>query len=110
MSDFGRLRAANNLRDKEWDPKGLITIGFRGLELSGEAGEASNVLKKFERERLGIRGKRATMEQLAEELADVIIAADLIAMDCGIDLRAAIATKFNKTSEENELATRLSWD
>src|SRR5690606_32982880 len=67
-----------------------------------------NVIKKLERERLGIRGSRATTEMLAEELADVVICADLIAMDAGIDLDAAVAAKFNATSEKVGLPTRLS--
>lgn len=109
-SDFLlRLRQASSARQKEWDPNGKTTLSFRGLEMAGEAGEACNVLKKLERARMGMRGSKATVEQLAEELADVIICVDLIAMDAGgIDLRAAIVLKFNATSERLGLRTRLS--
>jgi len=75
--------------------------------MAGEVGEACNVIKKLERERMGIRGSRATVEQLAEELADVVICADLIAMKEGIDLMASVAIKFNKTSEKVGLKTRM---
>ena len=39
------------------------------------------------------------------ELADVIICADLIAMDEGIDLAQAVKDKFNKTSRKYNLNT-----
>lgn len=103
----GSLRRANQRRQKEWDSEGKITLSYRGNELGGESGEAQNIIKKLERERLGIRGSRATKEQLAEELADIIICCDLIAGDVGIDLDEAVELKFNKTSEKNGLKTRL---
>jgi NTP pyrophosphatase (non-canonical NTP hydrolase) len=102
------LRSANVARQEEWDQDGQITAAYRGNELAGEVGEACNVIKKLERERLGILGSRATVEQLADELADVLICADLIAMHYGIDLEAAVARKFNATSEKVGLQTRLA--
>ena len=105
---FFSLREANAARQVEWDAGGQITLAYRGNELAGEVGEACNIVKKIERERLGIRGSRATTEQLAEELADVVICCDLIAMDCGIDLESAVRAKFNKTSEKVGLKTRIA--
>ena len=105
--DFAKLRAANAKRQKEWDRDSQITLSYRGTELGGEAGEALNIIKKLERERLGIKGSRATLADLAEELADVIICCDLIAMATGIDLTEAVEKKFNKTSEKVGLETRL---
>lgn len=102
------LRSANQARQAEWDPGDKITLAYRGNELGGEAGEAQNVIKKLERERLGIRGSRATVGDLGDELADVVICADLIAMAEGIDLDRAVAAKFNATSEKVGLATRLA--
>lgn len=104
---FDALRSANQARQQEWDQDNRITIEYRGNELAGEVGEACNVIKKIARERLGIRGSRASLAQLAEELADVVICADLIAMDAGISLARAIADKFNATSEKYGLATRI---
>lgn len=99
---FGALRAANEERQKLWceggDPK--PDLSFRGVELAGEVGEALNVVKKLERERHGWRGSRASIEDLASEIADVIICADLLAEAAGIDLAAAVAEKFNATSEK----------
>lgn len=101
------LRDANAARQVEWDPSDKITLAFRGNELAGEVGEACNVIKKLERERLGIGGSRDTKDHLAEELADVVICADLIAMTAGIDLDRAVKQKFNSTSEKLGLKTRL---
>lgn len=102
------LRECNLARQREWDPDDRITIEYRGNELAGEVGEACNVIKKLARERLGIRGSRATLDQLAEELADAIICADLIAMQAGVNLDAAVRRKFNATSEKYNLRTRMS--
>lgn len=102
------LRAANAARQAEWDTDNQIDLAYRGNELAGEVGEACNVIKKLERERRGIRGSRDTLEHLAEELADVVICIDLIAMQAGIDLDAAVALKFNATSEKVGLQTRLA--
>lgn len=101
------LREANWQRQQEWDPENQISLSYRGNELAGEVGEACNLIKKLERERLGIKGSRTTKEALAEELADVIISADLIAMHEGIDLDEAVRKKFNATSEKYGLKTRL---
>lgn len=109
---FSALRAANETRAKEWQGDGAavlppVDMSFRGNELAGETGEACNVIKKLERERLGFRGSRASLEQLAEEIADVVICADLIAMTAGFDLAAAVARKFNLTSQKVGLTTLL---
>lgn len=99
------LRQANQERQQEWDPDNSISIEFRGNELAGEAGEACNIIKKMARTRLGLRGGGGTQAQLAEELADVVICADLIAMAEGIDLGYAVELKFNATSRKYGLRT-----
>ena len=108
--DFSELRRANIARDREWVSPGAgakLSLSFRGNELAGEVGEACNVIKKLEREQLGLIGSRATVDDLAEELADGVICIDLIAMDLDIDIGAAVEAKFNKTSEKRSLSTRL---
>ena len=116
------LRIMNELRQKEWDPNNDITLEYSGNELAGEVGEAferaldvivlgvsvgkmANVVKKLARERLGLRGSRATTGDLANELADIIICTDLLAMRAGIDLNRAVVEKFNETSHKNGLIT-----
>lgn len=107
-----RLRAANAARQLEWqrDPEGRyvpVSLVYRGNELGGEAGEAQNVIKKIERERLGMPGSRATREQLARELHDVLICVDLVAMHENIDLAQAVVDGFNAKSVELGLKTRI---
>lgn len=109
MLSLEALRAANIARNIEW--VGPLSerpyLSFRGCELGGEVGEALNIVKKIERERLGMIGSRATIEELGEELADVIISVDLMAMDLNIDLSTIVKNKFNKTSEKYGLSVKL---
>ena len=107
IENFEALRAANADRSVEWAAGISLSLAFRGNELAGEVGEACNVLKKLERERLGLVGSRDSVDHLAQELADVVICVDLIAMDLGLDLWQAVVDKFNATSEARGLATRL---
>ena len=107
LIEFKTLKEANLARQKEWDPGNQITASYRGNELAGEVGEACNVIKKLERERLGIPGSRDTVEHLAQELADVIICVGLIAMEYDIDIDREVALKFNGTSEKIGLKTRM---
>lgn len=104
---FGDLREANYERQKEWDPEAGITEEYLGNALAGEVGETCNVVKKLARQRLGLRGSRATSEDLGEEIADVIIYADLLAKFYNIDLGDAVRKKFNKTSAKYDLKTQL---
>lgn len=104
---FHDLRHANIRRDAEWDPSNTVTPAYRGVELAGEVGEACNIIKKLERARLGIVGSRSSETELAQELADVLICVDLIAMDYGLDLSDALLHKFNQTSLKYGLQTRI---
>ena len=105
---YASLRAANIARNVEWTAgKDKLSLSFRGNELAGEVGEACNILKKLDRERMGMVGSKSSVAHLAEELADVIICVDLIAMDLGINLREAVVRKFNKTSAQRGLKTKM---
>jgi NTP pyrophosphatase (non-canonical NTP hydrolase) len=107
---YSTLREANAARQDAWiaGSGNVPDLSFRGNELAGETGEVCNVIKKLERERLGWRGSRDTVEHLAEELADTVICADLVALAAGIDLNAAVARKFNATSEKNGFPHRMA--
>lgn len=105
--NFDDLRSANLFRQKEWDTENKIGLSYRACELGGEVGEVLNVCKKIERERLGIKGSRADLKQLADELADVVICCDLLAAAEGIVLSQAVIDKFNKTSISVGLKVRL---
>ena len=107
MTRYAKLRDANVARQAEWDEGNTISLTYWATAMAGEVGEACNVVKKLERERLGLRGSRATLADLADELADVVIYVDLLAMSQGIDLEAAIRNKFNATSAKYKLGTRM---
>jgi len=99
------LQGALHQRNKEWDPDQKLTLEFFGCELAGETGEACNIIKKLARERLGVRGSRATLQQLKDELHDVLICVCLVANAANITLDPA--EKFNETSEKLGLSIRL---
>lgn len=111
MEFLEQLRIKNQERQKEWDPENRISgvVGklFRSNEFAGEVGEAANEVKKLAREEMGIRGSRTTVEKLGTELADVIICADLVAEQYGINLVEAVRSKFNETSDKVGLDTKL---
>lgn len=62
--------------------------------MAGEVGEVCNLTKKM------LRGEKIDREEIADEIADVIIYADLLAARLTIDLEEAIIKKFNKVSTE----------
>jgi NTP pyrophosphatase (non-canonical NTP hydrolase) len=91
---FKELRKANVERCHEsfhpvedWSPTDWACA------LAGEVGEACHVVKRMRRGEL-------TGGSLADELADIVIYADLMAERCDINLGDAIRRKFNETSEK----------
>lgn len=115
MIDFETLRIANKTRCAElWEREGATpwTGADWGNEMGGECGEAQNVIKKLRRIETGIANigdadEAALLAQLGEELADVLICADLVAQHYGVDLTAALPRKFNKTSAKWGVKTVL---
>jgi NTP pyrophosphatase (non-canonical NTP hydrolase) len=72
--------------------------------VTGEAGELANLLKKVRRGDFTLEEKRG---DIADELADVAIYLDILAMRCGVDLGRAIMSKFNRTSERVGSSIRI---
>lgn len=108
MTEFTSLREANAARQEEWDPGAYAkNIDWRITELGGELGELCNILKKLHRERCGVPGSRATMEQFAEELADVAICVDLTAMELKIQAVNPWEYKSNDLRPLTEIGTKL---
>lgn len=118
--NLARLRFHNSKRCAEWMKNSTEpwSLADKSNEMMGEAGEAANIVKKMRRIQTGVatgvtRGDQATFEfedlreRLGEELADVIITADLLADAAGIDLSDAVVAKFNATSMKNGLSERL---
>lgn len=104
---YASLSEALAARQEEWDPSSKLSLTFFATELAGEVGEACNCVKKLERERLGLKGSRSSLEALGEELSDVVMCAHNLAKESGIDLNKAIVSKFNATSKKLGFKTRL---
>lgn len=90
------LQTAILERNKEWQGATDLSASFRINELLGEVGELCNVIKKLERERLGIRGSRDTLEHLAEELGDGVICLMLVANEFNLK----VLTEWHYTDRE----------
>lgn len=112
---FSALRKVNVTRCARWHPPGSVpwTAADWSNAMCGEAGELANVVKKIRRHETravneGDPSPDSLRVMAAAELADVVIYADLLAAYLGVDLGAAIATKFNKTSERYGFPERLA--
>ena len=104
---YEKLEDANIARQAEWTNSDKLDLSYYGNAAAGEMGEACNVIKKLERERLGLDGTRSTVGALAKELADVSVYVSLIAIKARINLDRAIMEKFNETSHKLGFKTRL---
>lgn len=74
------------------------------VAVTGELGEAANIVKKLNRVRDGIPGNKETPEELktalADELADTFVYLDLLTQSLGLSLAEIVQKKFNKTSDK----------
>lgn len=75
--------------------------------VTGELGEAANIIKKIERGDLTLEEARPS---LAKELADVQTYLDILAYRAGVDLGAATIGKFNEVSEKIDVPIRIKSD
>ncbi len=112
--DFAALREQNISRLARWhDPESEPWTGADWSNaMCGEAGETANVVKKLRRHetRTSPQGDPSEAElrvKLSDEIADVIIYADLLAHFYGIDSAIAVAAKFNRKSIEQGFPERL---
>jgi NTP pyrophosphatase (non-canonical NTP hydrolase) len=105
---YSTLREAIDARMEEWDGQANaeLPLTYFSNEMAGECGEACNIVKKLEREAYGMDGTRATKDDLASELADVIITTYRLAAKLGINLDEATENKFNWTSVKMNMNTR----
>ena len=99
---FNLLREVNQARCEDiFHPLEDWSATDWATALAGEVGELCNYIKKLR------RGENITTRQLADELADTIIYADLLAAVLGIDLGEAVRAKFNLVSEQKGAHHRL---
>lgn len=100
---FGELSRANRRRTAEafqvpvedWSPSDWAAA------LAGEVGEACNLITKRR------RGTPVPVDEIADELADAIVYADLLCQRLGIDLGEAVRQKFNSVSRRIGSAIEL---
>ena len=116
MLDFETLCRENTARCNEsfhslfsWSPMDWAAA------MAGEAGEACNLIKKMRRLVLidsdwGSRAlkDRKKVREVVDELADVVIYADLLASRIGERLDRAIQRKFNEVSKRIGSPRRLT--
>lgn len=105
---FKALRAANLARcplfknakgelqhsGRDWSPNDWM------VAVTGELGEAANVMKKVRRGDMAIAEAR---DKLAQELSDVVIYLDMLAASCDVNLGKAVMETFNAKSDQLEL-------
>ncbi|MBA9077608.1 MazG nucleotide pyrophosphohydrolase domain-containing protein [Rufibacter quisquiliarum] len=61
--------------------------------IAGETGEMCNLIKKIR------RGDSIDVKDVGKELADIVIYADLLADQLGLDLGECVRQKFNEVSD-----------
>ena len=98
---FHELRAVNSNRARHLAEKHEDYAGWSPLEwagaMCGEAGEVANLCKKLR------RGDYVHTARIAEELADTVTYADLLADALDINLGLAVVNKFNVVSRRYRL-------
>lgn len=90
---FSKLSAANRLRCEEiYHPLDDWSYFEWMNAVVGEVGELCHLFRDQERKHV------ISKQQLADELADIVIYLDLLAQHLRIDLGKAVCCKFNATS------------
>lgn len=109
------LRAQGTARSARWHRASSrkMTLAEWAVGVAGETGEACNIVRKIVRKTVdpedpGVpESLDALHAMLADECADVLIYLDLLAHCAGIDLAAAVISKFNRTSDRFGFPERL---
>lgn len=86
----GELSHVTGISDKGWSASDWL------MAVTGELGEAANLLKKIIRGDFTLDEKR---QDVADELGDVVIYLDLLAAKLNINLDDAVVRKFNIVSD-----------
>lgn len=98
---------------KVFHPIDSWTVAEWGVAVAGEAGEICNAIKKLRRLEDGNntakdpQTREEAVQAIADEIADTIIYADLLATRLGINLDAAIVKKFNEVSKRMKSDIKL---
>jgi NTP pyrophosphatase (non-canonical NTP hydrolase) len=80
-----------------------------GNAVAGEVGEMCNIIKKHDRGDIKYNGENLPefRRKLGDEIADIIIYLDLLAMREGISLEEVIVRKFNEVSDRRNSNIKL---
>lgn len=102
---FGALRRTNVARcESAYHPIASWSPTDWACAMAGEAGEACNVVKKLRRldssPHIAHEERGTLVRHAADEIADMVIYADLLAARLGVDLGDAVRSKFNATSRK----------
>jgi len=112
---FSELSMMNAVRNARWFGEESLerwSLSDWGIAAAGELGKALNIIKKLNRSAAqGLPGNNspdAVLEdQLASEIADVVIYLDLLAQRAGIDLGSAVERSFNRKSQDMGFPERI---
>lgn len=109
---FQKFSKINLERATVWHQNGIEewSISDWAVAMVGEAGEACNQIKKFNRLRDKLHSNNPDsfdMSKLADEIADTFIYLDLLATRCGLNLETIVISKFNAISEREGLPHRV---
>ena len=107
---FDQLRLTNVARcEVHYHPIDAWSPTDWGCALGGECGEALNLIKKLRRlettdpttvSRIQTAERQPLIHGIGQELADIVIYADLLAARLGLNLGGCVASKFNQVSEK----------
>ena len=110
---FREFQKINTDRAEEWHGINDWSISDWAVAMAGECGEACNIIKKMNRKRDSIKGADLKWvglhEALAEEIADTVTYAFLLAERCGLDMDDIVTRKFNKVSAKHGFSQKLDF-
>ena len=98
---FERFRQANIDRDRDVYNDQDWSLNDWGVALAGEVGEACNLLKKLR------RGEPIDPKEIAFEIADAVVYADVLLTHLGFRLEDVTVEKFNIVSRRVESTVTL---
>lgn len=108
--EFKSFSAINLARCKQWHDPYVWSLSDWATAVTGELGEACNIIKKLNRLNGGIqqltnegKSREEFIDMLAKEIADTFTYLDLLAQVAGIDLEKSIIDKFNEISRREKL-------
>lgn len=91
----------------DWTQGQIRGMNQMALSLGASVGKACNIIKKVDREKLGLPGSKSNSGLAVVHLQQSVDWCYRMAISLQVDLWAAVCAKFNSTSEKVGLTTRL---